>query len=146
MSRSIPVALIVLCLALLAPARSGAAQSAFRTSLTATISRLPADTVAGTADSLGCRRISLHWQELSGAHRYVVYASSTGGEPWVALPSDSACGTAAPEGRTGLSDVQATKGGASNERKVHYKVVALAGDGAEERTLDTTTVVTVELR
>lgn len=140
-------ALAVVGFALLLPNAGGAAaQSAFRTSLTATIDRTPADTVATTTDSLGCRRISLHWRELAGAHRYVVYASNTGGEPWIRLPQRTACGSAAPEGSTGLTDVQPTRGAATGTRKVHYKVVALSGDGPGERTLDTTSVIAVELR
>jgi hypothetical protein len=138
---------VALALALLLSATGRvAAQGTFRTSLTATISRLPSDTVASAPDSLRCRRISLHWRELAGARRYVVYASSTGGEPWVALPNRNACGSAAPEGSTGLSDVQPSAGTPDRTEKVHYKVVALAGDGPDERALDTTTVVTVELR
>lgn len=130
----------------LSTARGVAAQGAFRTSLTATISRLPVDTIAAGADSLGCRRISLHWRAMAGARRYVVYASDSAGESWVALPSKTACGSAAPEGSTGLSDVRPTAGASAGPRKVRYKVVALAGDGPDERTLDTTSVVTVELR
>lgn len=131
---------------LLSSTEGAAAQSAFRTSLTATIDRMPPDTLAAAADSLGCRRISLHWRELAGARRYVVYASSTGVEPWVPLPDRNACGSAAPEGSTGLNDVQPTRGTSADTRKVHYKVVALAGNGPDERALDTTSVVGVELR
>lgn len=143
---SLVLATLGTALLLLPSAGAVAAQSAFRTSLTVTISRLPADTVAAGADSLGCRRISLHWRELAGARRYVVYSSGTGGEPWVPLPSRNACGSAAPEGSTGLSDVRPTAGAAGGTRKVRYKVVALTGDRPAERSLDTTTVVTVELR
>lgn len=146
MSLRLSSALATLGFALILPAASGAAQSAFRTSLTVTISRMPADTVAAGPDSLGCRRISLHWRELPGAHRYVVYASGTGGEPWVPLPRKNSCGSAAPEGSTGLSDVEPSASAQPGTRKVHYKVVALAGDGPDERALDTTSVVTVELR
>lgn len=139
------LAAVVLML-LLSAMESLEAQGTFRTSLTATISRLPADTVASGADSLRCRRISLHWRELAGARRYVVYTSSSGGEPWVALPNRNACGPSVPEGSTGLSDVQPASGASTGARKVHYKVVALAGDGPDARALDTTSAVTVELR
>jgi hypothetical protein len=144
--RLAPALVTLGCALLLTTAGGAAAQSTFRTSLTATIDRMPADTVATPADSLRCRRVSLHWRELAGAHRYVVYASSTGGEPWIRLPRRNACGSAEPEGSTGLTDVQPTGRAPAGTRKVHYKVVALSGDGANEHTLDTTSVVAVELR
>jgi hypothetical protein len=147
LSQRLSIVLAALGFVLLSPAARGvAAQSAFRTSLTATISRLPADTIAAGADSLACRRISLHWRELAGARRYLVYTSDSAGGSWVVLPNKNACGSAAPEGSTGLSDVRPTAGASVSPRKVRYKVVALAGDGPHERTLDTTSVVTVELR
>ena len=122
------------------------AQASFRTSLTVTISHLAPEGKPAAPDSLACRQLSLHWRELEGARRYVVYVSATGGEPWVALPPRNACGPSESSGPTSVSSSEPTAGASSATRKIYYRVVAVAGGGANERTLDTTEVVSVELR
>lgn len=129
------------------PLRALPAQASFRTSLTITISRLAPDAPEDKStapDSLGCRQLSLHWRELDGAQRYVVYVSTTGGEPWVALPPRNACGPSESSGPTSVTAAEPTARAAT--RKVYYRVVAVTGGGTNERTLDTTEVVSVELR
>lgn len=147
MSRPFHV-LIALAGALLSwiPARGVTAQESFRTSLTVTISRLAPEGKASAPDSLGCRQLSLHWRELSGARRYVVYVSTTGGEPWVALPPSNVCGSSERSGPTTVTAVEPTAGASTVKRKIYYRVAALSGSGASERTVDTTDVVSVELR
>lgn len=121
------------------------AQGSFRTSLTVTISRLAPEGKSTSPDSLACRQLSLHWRELAGAQRYVVYVSTTGGEPWVELPASNACGPRQSSGPTSVTAAEPTAP-SSGTRKIYYKVVALAGGESSERTLDTTEVVSVELR
>lgn len=128
------------------PARGVMGQKSFQTSLTATISRLAPEGATPSSDSLGCRHVSLHWRELAGAHRYVVYVSSTGREPWMALPSRNACGPSDAAGPTSVTDVEPTTRVAAGARTIYYKVVALTGSGASERTLETTAAVSVQLR
>ncbi len=128
------------------PLRGLPAQSSFRTSLTVTISRLAPEGKTSAPDSLGCRQLSLHWRELSGARRYVVYVSTTGSEPWVALPPSNVCGSSERSGPTTVTAVEPTTGSSAGKRKIYYRVAALSGSGASERTLDTTDVVSVELR
>jgi len=127
------------------PLRGLPAQASFRTSLTVTISHLAPEGKTTAPDSLGCRQLSLHWRELSGARRYVVYVSTTGREPWVALPPSNVCGSSERSGPTTVTAVEPTTGSAG-KRKIYYRVAALSGSGASERTLDTTDVVSVELR
>jgi hypothetical protein len=127
------------------PLRGVAAQGSFRTSLTVTISRLAPDGGSTAPDSLGCRQLTLHWRKLDGAQRYAVYVSTTGGEPWVELPPSNACGPRESDGPTSVSSSEPTTG-APRTRKVYYKVVAVTGGGSSEKTLDTTEVVSVELR
>ena len=129
------------------PLRGLPAQTSFRTSLTVTISRLAPEGKTSAPDSLGCRQLSLHWRELDGAQRYVVYVSTTGGEPWVALPPENACGPNESSGPTSVTAAEPTARAASaGTRKVYYRVVAVTGGGATQKTLDTTEVVSVELR
>lgn len=128
------------------PLRGLPAQASFRTSLTVTISRLAPQGKPAAPDSLACRQLSLHWRELDGAKRYVVYVSTTGDEPWVALPPRNACGPSESSGPTSVSSSEPTAGASSGTRKIYYRVAALSGSGASERTLDTTDVVSVELR
>ena len=126
------------------PLRELPAQASFRTSLTVTISRLAPQGKPAAPDSLACRQLSLHWRERDGAQRYVVYVSTTGGEPWVALPPRNACGPSESSGPTSVTAAEPTARAAT--RKVYYRVVAVTGGGTNERTLDTTEVVSVELR
>jgi hypothetical protein len=129
------------------PFRGLPAQTSFRTSLTVTISRLAPEGKSTAPDTLGCRQLSLHWRELDGAQRYVVYVSTTGGEPWVALPPRNACGPSESSGPTTVTAAEPTARAASpGARKVYYRVVAVTGGGATQKTLDTTEVVSVELR
>jgi hypothetical protein len=128
------------------PFRELPAQASFRTSLTVTISRLAPEGKSTAPDSLGCRQLTLHWRELDGAQRYVVYVSTTGGEPWVALPPGNACGPSESSGPTSVSSSEPTASASAGTRKIYYKVVAVTGGVPNEKTLDTTEVVSVELR
>ncbi|HEU6452054.1 MAG TPA: hypothetical protein VFT57_11575 [Gemmatimonadaceae bacterium] len=121
------------------------AQGSFRTSLTVTISRLAPEGKPIASDSLACRQLSLHWRELAGAQRYVVYVSTNVNGPWVELPQSNACGPREASGPTSVTAAEPTAA-SSGTRKVYYKVVAMGGGAATERTLDTTEVVSVELR
>jgi hypothetical protein len=121
------------------------AQGSFRTSLTVTISRLAPEGKAIVPDSLACRQLSIHWRELAGAQRYVVYVSTTGNGPWVELPSTNACGSRLASGPTSVTAAEPTAA-SSGTRRIYYKVVALGGGGPTGQTLDTTEVVSVELR
>lgn len=128
------------------PFRGLPAQASFRTSLTVTISRLAPESKSVAPDSLGCRQLSLHWRELDGAQGYVVYVSTTGAEPWVALPRKNACGPSESSGPTTVTAAEPTAAASSGTRKIYYRVVAVTGGGATQKTLDTTEVVSVELR
>jgi hypothetical protein len=121
------------------------AQGSFRTSLTITISRLAPEGKSSLPDSLACRQLSIHWRERAGAQRYVVYVSTSGNGPWVELPLRNACGSREASGPTSVTAAEPTAA-SSGTRKVYYKVVAVGGEGATEQTLDTTEVVSVELR
>jgi hypothetical protein len=137
---------LVGCALVSMPVRRVTAQSSFPSSLTVTISRLAPEGVKAASDSLGCRQVTLHWRARAGANRYVVYMSTTGRAPWVALPSRDACGSSEQAGPTSVTDVEPTVVASGGRRTIYYKVAALAGDSTGERTLDTTSVVSVELR
>ncbi len=121
------------------------AQGAFRTSLTVTISRLAPRGKSIAPDSLACRQLSIHWREFAGARRYVVYVSTSGNGPWAELPPRNACGSREASGPTSVTAAEPTAA-SSGTPKIYYKVVAMGGGGATEQTLDTTEVVSVELR
>ena len=127
------------------PLRGLPAQASFRTSLTVTISRLAPQGKPAAPDSLACRQLSLHWRELDGAKRYVVYVSTNVNGPWVELPQSNACGPREASGPTSVTATEPTAA-SSGTRKIYYKVVAMGGGAATKRTLDTTEVVSVELR
>lgn len=136
---------VLCCTLALLPFRGTSAQSSFRTSLTATVSRLAADGAEAKPGPPGCRRVALHWNALPAARRYVVYVSNTRDGPWGVLPARNACGASSSAGPTSVIDVEHSGTPRGGARRIYYKVAALAGDGADERALDTTTVVSVEL-
>lgn len=142
----------------------GAAQESFRTSLTATVSRLPeADSVTAAQGEveheaeaapdaaaserliLRCRRVTLHWAPLPGARRYTVYVSVDGHDGWIPLSSRNACGESRVVGATTVVDIEPTTGGATVVRRLYYRVEAFDRAGTGTRLIAMTTSVPVEL-
>jgi hypothetical protein len=143
-----------------------AGQQPFRTSLTATVSRLPevdsmpadsahagADGAAGTAPDeeidesrlLRCRRVTLHWAQLPEARRYTVYVSVDGRDGWRPLAPRNACGESRVAGSTTVVDIEPTTGGATVVRRLYYRVEAFDRAGGGARLIATTESVPVEL-
>jgi hypothetical protein len=142
----------------------GAAQESFRTSLTATVSRLPEsdsvtvargeveraaeaapDAAASARLILRCRRVTLHWAPLPGARRYTIYVSVDGRDGWRPLSSRNACGESRVTEATTVVDVEPTTGGTTVVRRLCYRVEAFDRAGADARLIATTTSVPVEL-
>jgi len=140
-------------------------QGSFRTSLTATVSRLPEagshfgthgsgseaseaapDTSAARSRLLRCRRVTLHWAELPEARRYTVYVSVDGRDGWKPLAPRNACGASRVTGSTTLVDIEPTTGGATVVRRLYYRVAAFDSAGGDARLITTTASVPVELR
>lgn len=151
--------------------RRAAGQESFRTSLTATVSRLPeTDTQlseASGADSdeateatleaapdaainggllLRCRRVTLHWAPLADARRYTVYVSVSGHDGWMPLAPRNACGESRVTGSTTMVDIEPTTGGATVVRRIYYRVEAFDRAGRGARLIATTMSVPAELR
>jgi hypothetical protein len=147
-----------------------AGQESFRTSLTATVSRLPdadsearsaiVDVADARADSaaeaapdaatngsrlLRCRRVTLHWAPLPDARRYTVYVSVSGRDGWRPLASRNACGNSRVTGSTTMVDIEPTTGGATVVRRLYYRVEAFDRAGGGARLIATTMSVPVEL-
>jgi hypothetical protein len=141
----------------------GAAQESFRTSLTATVSRLAEadsvvaqgeveheaeaapDAVASERLILRCRRVTLNWAPLPGAGRYTVYVSVDGHDGWRPLSSGNACGERRVTGATTVEDIEPTASGATVVRSLYYRVEAFDSADADARLIATTTPVPVEL-
>lgn len=132
---------------------AGRAQSPFKASLTATViiqsaggPRKDEQASEGrAAPALGCRAVTLRWNELAGARRYVVYVSSRTDGPWSALPPSNVCGHAMWRGATLVTDVEPSAGAPSVSRRLYYKVFALASSAPDAPTLAVTDAVMVEL-
>ena len=110
-------------------------QERFRASLTATL------VFAGrAADSAGvrCRLVSIEWQPLAGASRYVVQVSIAAPGTWVAVRPDTRCGGGGPSAPTAFRDRVSQPG-----PRRFYRVLALAADGRE---LIATSSVPVDVR
>lgn len=164
MSRTVEAAVVCAFFVMTVVPFRVAGQESFRTSLTATVSRLPeADSPAG-ADAGGsgapeaapdasvdqsrllrCRRVTLHWAQLPEARRYTVYVSVDGRDGWKPLAPRNACGESRVTGSTTVVDIEPTAGGATVVRHLYYRVAAFDGAGGGARLIATTTSVPVEL-
>jgi hypothetical protein len=157
------VVAIGVAVATMGPCR-GAAQESFRTSLTATVSRLPEmdsvtvaqgeveheaeaapDAAASERLILRCRSVTLNWAQLPEAGRYTVYVSVDGRDGWRPLSSRNACGESRVTGATTVVDIEPTMGGATVVRRLYYRVEAFDRADADARLIATTTPVPVEL-
>lgn len=167
MSRTVEAAVACAFIVMASVPCRAAGQESFRTSLTATVSRLseadslpaggaraevdgaaepaPDASVDGSRLLLSCRRVTLHWARLPDARRYTVYVSVDGRDGWKPLAPRNACGASRVTGSTTVVDIEPTTGGATVVRRLYYRVAAFDSAGGGARLIATTTSVPVEL-